>query len=146
MTSYDYTLFICSKFKCWATQIDSRQTAVVPCFECHINKTILTTLNSSSLLTSFVCKQCGGAEITKNKRNVDRSHVLSMTETVLTSGLKEHLPFPDSVLESMWNTCSCRGEKEGNQRVWRQFYMVGYSIWRLPSLINLQERVEQTSR
>ena len=34
-----------------------------------------------------------------------------MTETVFTWGLKEHLPFPDSVLESMWNICSCHREK-----------------------------------
>lgn len=35
---------------------------------CHVlNATILTTLNSSSLLTSLVCKQRGGAEITKKK-------------------------------------------------------------------------------
>lgn len=37
-----------------------------------------------------------------------------MTDTVLTRGLKEHLPFPDSVFESMWKTCSCR---RGNRKL-----------------------------
>lgn len=36
-----------------------------------------------------------------------------MTDTVLTRGLKEHRPFPDSVFESMWKTCSCgRGNRK----------------------------------
>lgn len=36
-----------------------------------------------------------------------------MTDTVLTRGLKEQRPFPDSVFESMWKTCSCgRGNRK----------------------------------
>lgn len=45
------------------------------------------------------------------------SRLLSMTDTVLTSGLNEHLPFPDSVLESMWKTRSC-GDGKKKSPVW----------------------------
>lgn len=43
--------------------------------------------------------------------------LLSIMETVLTRGLKEHLPFPDSDLESIWNVCSCRKKREGEDAI-----------------------------
>lgn len=49
-------------------------------------------------------------DINRANRGTEEN-LLSMTETVLTLGLKEHLPFPDSALESMWNTCSYRKRK-----------------------------------
>lgn len=53
----------------------------------------------------------------RNHESVGRRHLLSMTETVFTLGLKEHLPFPDSVLESMWNTCSCNREERKSENL-----------------------------
>lgn len=54
-------------------------------------------------------------------------HILCMTETVFTWGLKEHLPFPDSLLESIRNTCSCDREKRKSDIVETVF------IWKVVS-------------
>lgn len=75
-------------------------------WECHLAPVVINNTYMSQVVWRG-----------RNHKNGGRRHLLSMTDTVFTWGLKEHLPFPDSVFESMWKICSCAREKSKSENL-----------------------------